>query len=189
MIKLDVPEDVKLGFERARVMAGSSLTPASRIAQDAAGYTRQFTDDCVDDHQQQRIEAAGEDAGRERSDAEAQMGRVLTGVQVEQKLKKLNPSLLFEDCKAFPERRVIYIPDREEESGRRMVAAMEHGPMPEFSIMDLPKEKWLEPHETKRGWRTVLGHCIRLRVVGPEAVIREFGIPTHDSALWAKMTR
>lgn len=114
----------------------------------------------------------------------AQSGRILTGLQVEAKLKKLNPSLLFQDCIAFPERRLIY---RNTAEGLKLIAAMERGPMPEFSVIDLPKEKWVEPTEMKRGWRTVLGHCIRHRVLSPEATIQEFGIPTHDSQQWSNI--
>lgn len=184
-LRLELPAEVQRAFERSRV-ASPGVTPAARFAQESMEITRRYSDDAVKQAEGQRGEAIKQDAGRPRDDMEAQAGRILTGVQVEAKLKKLNPSLMFEDCVAFPERRLIYRKDRT--AGKKLVAAMERGPMPEFSVIDVPKEKWIEPTEAKRGWRTVLGHCIRERVVTPRAVIREFGIPTHDSEQWQKVT-
>jgi hypothetical protein len=187
-LKLEVPADVQRAYAKQRVTL-PSVTPAARFAQDSVAITRKFSDDAVKEAEWKRNDAVGDDNGRPRDDMEAQMGRILTGAEVEAKLRKLAPCLTFEDSKAFPTRRLIYRPEPREKEGKKLIAAMEKGPMPEFSVILKPTEKWIEPSEIKRGWRTVLGHCIVSRMVSPERVVREFGIPTHDSEKWFNVVR
>lgn len=184
-VRLDVPSDVKLAIERARVTAGNNrLTPVSRFANDLSIIQRKHQQDTLADGESKRAAAITPDGDRPRDDAEAQAGRMMTGQALERKLAKLNPSLVFQDS-PFPGRRLIKKRDATIEGGYRTITAFEIGVMPEFSVLEIPKHKWEgEPREDKRGWRTVLGMCIVRGVLSTEQAMREFGAPSHDSQRW-----
>lgn len=66
--------------------------------------------------------------------AERQLGRGLTNVQLEARLKKLNPSLTFEDHPHIKDKRLAYVIDSR---GKTFLFPFEKGLMPEHTIFNI----------------------------------------------------
>lgn len=157
-----------------------------------------------------------DDAGRDVSSLEAQMGRPMTAQAVISKLKRICPRLYFEESKADPTKMGVYLQDP---TGRVYVnpqgevltlihiCGMESGVMPEFSVLHKGKKKVANPEllgskeptreigwkevdtvvgET-RGWRTVLIRLLGVGLITEHDVDKHFGwTPTHQSEKWQK---
>lgn len=142
--------------------------------------------------------------------ADLQQGRRVHVSTVMQRLQKMNPSLLFEPSKQYPEKMGIYvIENRPDETGTpraqlRFICGMENGWMPEFTIaqaeetrlpdpdfdptkdvMETADDGWLNVSEYKdetRGWRNVLFRLIQARLIDEAQAERHFNISQGRSS-------
>jgi hypothetical protein len=143
------------------------------------------------------------DGNRPVTELDAQLGRPLTRLQIEQRLKKCNPNLFIEISKADPKKAGIYrvasIPDELGvlRSQKQFLTGMEAGFSPEFSVRHIEYEEVPNPscpgEMTKRpkfkgetrGWRTVLAALIRSKNFSYGDANREFEIEKgQESRNW-----
>ena len=121
-----------------------------------------------------------------------QMGKPMTSNQLISILQKCNPNIIFKDSLADKTKLQVMYPDKEKQPDGgesvvlRFLCAMEKGFMPEFSILP-PKYDTCWESEKKnlqqtltsvretRGWRTVVGRCMRARLITKEQVKQYFG--------------
>jgi hypothetical protein len=157
-----------------------------------------------------------EDADWDTTNLLAQMGRPLTSVDVQGRLKKICPALYFERSLRSPENTGIYIdkdvrtPAGAWEKQKTFLCGMESGIMPEFSVRHKTKKQVANPElfgkdtptreidwlnvdtfaaET-RGWRTVLVRLLHLGVIVRADVEKYFGwVPSRDSQKWWEETK
>ena len=116
------------------------------------------------------------DAGRDRTNLEAQIGRPMQRKEIVRRLQKLRSSLYYEQSKALASRGGLYV------KGTFLVG-MEHGISPEFSVME-PTEQG-HGRVSMRGWRSILAALIRIRYITIEDAEREFAITRgHASERW-----
>ena len=142
-----------------------------------------------------------------------QMGRMMTGPQLEVIMKKLNQNLHFEVHPNDSALSVVYqlMPD----GSRKYISAYQRLWMPEYSLFKVNYEEHPDPDiprrniggisaeviergskpmrrvavpwgEAVRGWRTVLVYLVRNRLTTPDAVERVAG--ASDRASWAAHT-
>lgn len=132
------------------------------------------------------------DGDRPTTTLEAQLGRPLSRLQFEQRLKKCNPNLFVEVSNNFPDKAGVYVMDGlPDELGvirkqKRFVTGIMNGFMPEFSVRHVEYEEVPNPscpgETTKRekfvgetrGWRTALATLIRSRLVSGSAIEKNF---------------
>jgi hypothetical protein len=141
---------------------------------------------------------------------EVQMGKRLTATEFMQKLHKINKDLVLEPHPAVSapknsafhklnyDKAVLYLVVGDQ---KIYVMVCEGDYMPEWDTMNTAKSKvpvdvndpggaWKEEqipwHLVKRGWRTVLARLVMKRIVGLDAVEREFGAGARQS--WVIMT-
>lgn len=132
-----------------------------------------------------------EDAGRDTTDAEQQAGRPLTCLEIQKRLRSLNPAFSFQRAIADPSKVGIYIQDPTANlgtlyAGIRFICGMESGISPEFSIRQSDGTKITGEI---RGWRTVLATLINKRFIEKYATENAFAIHFgKESANWNKFT-
>lgn len=148
------------------------------------------------------------DGSRPTTTLEAQLGRPLTRLQFEQRLKKCNPNLFTEVSKAFPDKAGIYVVDSlPDELGvlkkqKRFITGIMNGFMPEFSVRHVEMEEVPSPSNpaetTKRekfvgetrGYRTALATLIRSKLITPASVEKHFEINKgQESRNWHLLTK
>jgi len=148
------------------------------------------------------------DGSRPTTNLEAQLGRPLSRLQFEQRLKKCNPNLFTEVSNGFPDKAGIYVMDGlPDELGvirkqKRFVTGMMNGFMPEFSVRHVEYENVPNPscpgEMTKRekftgetrGWRTVLATLIRSRLVSGASAEKNFELAKgQESRNWNLLTQ
>lgn len=169
--------------------------------------TRQISDDAVKKDWEGNFVTHAPDGDRPVTSLEAQLGRPLSRLQVEQRLKKCNPNLFIETSKADPTKAGIYrvasIPDELGviRSQKQFLTGMESGFSPEFSVRHIEYEEVPNPscpgEMTKRpkfkgetrGWRTVLAALIRSKNLVAGDANREFEINRgQQSKNWHLLT-
>jgi len=154
--------------------------------------TRQVSDAAVKRDWETNFVTHAPDGDRPVTSLEAQLGRPLTRLQIEQRLKKCNPNLFIETSNADKTKAGVYtvngVPD---ELGvirkqKQFLCGMESGFSPEFSVRHIEYEEVPNPscpgEMTKRpkfkgetrGWRTVLASLIRSRHLALTDVQKNF---------------
>lgn len=154
--------------------------------------TKQVADAAVKKDWESNFVTHAPDGDRPTTVFEAQLGRPLTRLQIEQRLKKCNPNLFVEISKADPKKAGVYrvasIPDElgVVRSQKQFLTGMESGFSPEFSVRHIEYEEVPNPscpgEMTKRpkfkgetrGWRTVLLALVRSKNLSIGAASREF---------------
>lgn len=154
--------------------------------------TKQVSDAAVKRDWETSFVTYAPDGDRPTTSLEAQLGRPLSRLQIEQRLKKCNPNLFIETSNADKTKAGIYtvagVPD---ELGvirtqKQFLTGMESGFSPEFSVRHIEYEEVPNPscpgEMTKRpkfkgetrGYRTVLAALIRSRHLKLTDATREF---------------
>jgi hypothetical protein len=147
------------------------------------------------------------DGERPTTTLEAQLGRPLSRMQFEQRLKKCNPALFVEVSKGFPDKAGIYVMDGLPDNlgvirkQKRFVTGMMNGYMPEFSVRHTEMEEVPNPSSPgemvkrekfigeTRGWRTVLSTLIRSRLVSSASAEKNFETSKgQESRNWQVLT-
>lgn len=143
------------------------------------------------------------DGEADRLNPEQQLGRPLHVSDLIEKLHRMNPSLIFEvsvkdptKYGAYIERRGNYLKTGLPGTFKQLVAGMENGWMPEFSVMaprmeERPtedgriEEAIKHAYEQKRGWRTVLAKVLALNLITEAQIETEFAVSEgRSSQLW-----
>lgn len=150
------------------------------------------------------------DAGADRLNPQAQLGRPININQFISRLRRLNPSLIFEPSVRDPSLQCICVMAdgfniRTGARGpyKRMVCAMPQstpangGMMPEFSVMgarmeyrpqpggEAPKHQISYAYERERGWRTVLARLYVARLITEAQIVKHFKPHAgRSSRLW-----
>ena len=107
-----------------------------------------------------------------------QVGKPMTGLEVQRRIKMLNPGLSFEVSRAFPDRDNVLIKN---ETGRRYLFSMENGLNPERSVKDS------RGICVMKGWRTVLVQLIKERAITVQGAERLFDVNNgFDTPNWYK---
>ena len=130
---------------------------------------------------------AGTDGGFLTTDASAQLGSPLTRSVLIKRLSKMNPNLIFEQSKNYPNIGAIYVADPtanlddpdERCRGRRHIVGMEWtGLSPEFTTRKVELDEWGNPQMKGqiRGWRTILVRLIHERLITIPDAERVFSI-------------
>lgn len=146
--------------------------------EEQAKAAQEKTRGMVADQKSKDAVTVAEDAGRDTTDAEQQAGRPLTCLEVQKRLRSLNPALSFQRAIADPKKVGIYIQDPTANldtlyAGIRFVCGMESGISPEFSIRQTDGTKITGEI---RGWRTVLATLIKKRIIEKYATEKAFAI-------------
>ena len=168
--------------------------------------TKQIADAAVKQDWQNNAVTYAPDGDRPTTMLDAQLGRPLTRLEIEKRLKKCNPNLFIEVSKAFPDKAGVYtvtgVPD---ELGvirrqKQFLTGMEAGYSPEFSVRHIEYEEVPNPscpgEMTKRpkfkgetrGWRTVVASLIRSKHFTLEDAKRNFEIK-QESRNWQQLTQ
>jgi len=129
----------------------------------------------------QERNAFAADAGRPKTEGAAQIGTPMQAREFQRRLRKVTTNLHFEHSLAYPDRICIYriLPFGE----KKYLCAMMAGVMPEFSVLHEDS-----PYIVVKGWRGVLVQLMHHGVLGKEAAIKTFGVPTWDSEFWQQET-
>lgn len=170
--------------------------------------TKQLADNAVRHDWETNFVTHAPDGNRPTTSFEAQLGRPLSRLQFEQRLKKCNPNLFTEVSNGFPDKAGIYVMDSlPDEIGvlrkqKRFVTGIMNGFMPEFSVRHTEMEEIPNPSSpgemTKRekftgetrGWRTALATLIRSGLLDSGSTTREFEINNgQESRNWQALTR
>lgn len=152
------------------------------------------------------------DTDVDSTNREQQEGRKLHVSTVIHRLRQINPNLMFEVSKNYPNLMGIYvIENRPDEQGRmtpqlRHVCGMENGMMPEFTVtipakektrvpdpdfdghaeqMKSPEDGWLEVAEYDdevRGWRNVLFRLIQQKLITEAQAEKHFNVSQGRSS-------
>src|SRR5262245_14948749 len=103
MILLDVPKSVERDLAVNAVR--SPLDPNKRAAKDRQGYKQDYQRALVADVDKKAADSVRQDPGRQgsRTTFEAQRGLVLNSDMIMGRLRRLNPSLVFQKAVARPE--------------------------------------------------------------------------------------
>jgi hypothetical protein len=202
-----LPKSIERDVAVAKATSASpSLDALERALRDQNGYQSQFQRDCQKEQAARDEAYTSPDGARVRNVKEAGVGRALFGTEVKKRLLQLNPALIFNDS-PHPGRICInrWISDPVLGETLHYVCAMERGLMPEFSILNFVEEEYFdaqtqvtpegtgmaktrvkidEHNPETRGWRTVIMHLIKERLISREGAERLFGLPSHDSRNW-----
>jgi hypothetical protein len=112
---------------------------------------RQWQQEQVKLQKARDAETLGLDAGRDRLDLEAQIGRPLRRLELVRKIRTLVPSIYYEQSKAMASRGGLY-------KNGKFLMGMEHGISPEFSVME---QAGGHGRVLMKGWRTILAQLIQ----------------------------
>ena len=158
-----------------------------------------------------RFDAAGAEAEKSRAEvfsardgkfdttsAADQLGRPLTHSQIAARLARMNPALILEQTRAYPEMGAVYLVDPTANPvdldprcrGRQHIVGMTWGVSPEFTSRKVRYDDHGTPNTISltKGWRDVLKVLIKRRLVTPEQCEREFAISRgRESARWYEM--
>jgi len=156
--------------------------------------TKQLSEEAVNRDWKNNADTFADDGTRPTTDIFAQMGRALTRLEVEKRLRQCNPNFLFEISKADPSKSGVYVVEPMPDdlgvmrNQKRFLVGMESGVSPEFSVRHVVPERIPHPEisgefitrskfvgET-RGWRTVVARLIRLRRIRKESAESAFNL-------------
>lgn len=197
---LDIPSSVSSAAARNKVVAGSAVAPNSRHAADMFNIKRDYQKALRSDSESKAAASVRPDAGRDRTDADAQIGMPLHSDTFIKRLIQLNPNLWFEQANADPEKIGIYLlvpPDAVYLEGKKFLFGFHKGVMPEFTLQEKNPDYQTLDGETftggckriiRQGYRTILMRLVRMKLICLPQVEVIFGPPSHDSAFWACLT-
>lgn len=169
--------------------------------------TKQMGDAAVKRDWENNFVTHAPDGNRPTTNLEAQLGRPLTRLQFEQRLKLCNPNLFTEVSNAFPDKAGVYtVTSLPDELGvlrtqKKFVTGIMNGFMPEFSVRHVEYEEVPNPANpaemTKRekfvgetrGWRTALAALVRSGYTDKESAMKHFDINRGpESRNWHLLT-
>jgi hypothetical protein len=157
-----------------------------------------------------------DDAGWDTSNLLSQMGRPMSSVEVERRLKLICPRIIFERSLSDDSKVGLYIETDEKNAAggwqkrKTFLCGMESGILPEFSVLHKTKKQIANPElfgkekrtrdidwlnvdtvaSETRGWRTVLVRLMHLGIITRGDVQKHFAwTPSRDSAKWQEQTR
>jgi hypothetical protein len=180
---------------------------AKMIAEHAARATeeaqREKQDAIIADVEDKRLQAIAADGVRPTTDVQAQMGHIMRGDEVRNKLRKLNSNFHFEVAISDPTRVGIYIRDgvsnmdTASHKGLLYLMGMEKDLCPEFSVRFTKEERYWNTEKDKedtresfagelRGWRTVISRLLRKGLFMHADMLREFP-DTDRSKNWRQL--
>lgn len=134
------------------------------------------------------------DGDADVTNAEQQAGRLLHRSELMRRLGKLNPNLWYERSLRYPAQGGIYVKDDRSPYGKRMVSALPHERVPEFSmpltVPDVIPDTTVALHwQTIRrveskvpGWRTVLLKLAMEGLITPSGIEEQFQITRGRSS-------
>lgn len=128
---------------------------------------KEFQREQVRQQQSRDAETLSPDAGRDRTDIQAQIGRPLTRAEFMKRIQSLIPMAYYERANADPNKGGIYLKGR-------FLAGMEHGISPEFTVME-PTEAG-HGQILMKGWRTILAQLIGYGYITVTEAENTFGI-------------
>ncbi len=163
--------------------------------------TRQLTRDAFAQKLAGNEIAIRPDNGVSVTNQEAQLGKVLSTGDFVERVRRCNDTLVYQQSKNFPDRGGFYqwIPDPTEPSKQilKMVGAVTHGWIPEFTVRLVKKEQvpdvvsagnlvtTVTPTGLVKGWRTCLAALYRQRLVTRSAIEQHFPHLNRDSMYWS----
>jgi hypothetical protein len=160
-----------------RVTAGiPSLSGARRTRIATREKTRELHRQRLVEELERSKETVVKDGDIATTSVETQLGKPLSSLEIEKRLKACNPNLHFESAAGDRSKKGVYLVRRD---GKQFICGMEAGYSPEFSVRHAEKVKVPDPDleggfkETERftketrGWRTVLARVLRSRAVNP----------------------
>ena len=169
--------------------------------------TKQVADNAVKRDWESNFVTHAPDGDRPTTSLEAQLGRPLTRIQIEQRLKKCNPNLFIETSIADPTKAGVYtVAGVVDELGvirkqKQFLTGLENGFSPEFSVRHIEYEEVPNPscpgEMTKRpkfkgetrGYRTVLAALIRSRHITIGSASEHFNLSSgQNSRNWQLLT-
>ena len=128
----------------------------------------------------------GTDAGFDVTNLGQQMGRPLSRSVITAKLKSLNPSIIIEQSRNYPDRAGVYLRDGVSNMedlnylcrGRKFIVGMEWGVSTEFSVTTPRLDAYGTPESAsiRKGWRSVLAHLIKARAITVEQAEKAFQV-------------
>lgn len=167
--------------------------------------TKQLSDSAVKHDWQTSAVTYAPDGARPTTDLQAQLGKPLTRMQIEQRLKLCNSNFFTETSTKDKTKAGVYIVTREPDeigvvrSRKRFLVGMESGFSPEFSVRHTIDEEVPNPscpgEMTKRpkfvgetrGWRTVIATLIRSGFMDKESATKHFNV-SSESRNWHLLT-
>ena len=169
--------------------------------------TKQVADAAVRKDWESNFVTYAPDGDRPTTSLEAQLGRPLTRLQIEQRLKKCNPNLFIETSNTDKTKAGVYtVAGVVDELGvikrqKQFLTGMENGFSPEFSVRHIEYEEVPNPscpgEMTKRpkfkgetrGYRTVLAALIRSRHITIGIANEHFNLSSgQNSRNWQLLT-
>ena len=180
---------------------------AKRKKREVWERTKQLADSAVKRDWENNFVTHAPDGARPTTTLEAQLGRPLTRIQFEQRLKLCNPNLFTEVSTAFPDKAGVYtVTSLPDELGilrkqKKFVTGIMSGFMPEFSVRHVDYEEVPNPANPDekikrekfvgetRGWRTALATLIRSKHLDKESVTKHFETNKgQESKNWSILT-
>lgn len=148
---------------------------------DRFAAANQRRDAAFKDAEQKKAALLEPDGDRPASDMAAQMGKPLMGLEVKNRLKRLNTNLYFERSPLTGMDGIYFYPGIGE---RRYLFCMEAEFTPEFSVRITHSETG--KFKEFRGYRTVLARLIKQGYITEAGAEKEFGLPSRSSQRWGK---
>ena len=187
-----------------QVTAGiPSLTPKKRFKREMLIKTRDLADRAVAEEKRRATEMLQADGAMDVTALKQRLGRPMSAAAFIEKLKKLNPNLIFERAIRVPNRWGIYYPKPVSEfsahDDKQFLCGMEDNLMPEMTVshtktnrVPLGNGEYEDRQEfcgMTRGWRETLLRLMKSGVVTQAQVEKEFQISFGpSSAHWQKFT-
>ena len=161
------------------------ITKADKLIIDAAEQRfddkREFQRNAAKTQRARDAETLAADAGRDRTDVQAQIGRPLTRLYLVKRLQSIIPDLYYERSLALASRGGLY-------RKGAFIVGLEHGISPEFSVMEPTPAG--HGRVLMRGWRSILAQLIAKRYITVEDAENTFGILRGaESERWWSLTR
>lgn len=156
-----------MAFLYTRLMIQDSDYIEKAAAQAKEEAKQEFQRNSAENQKKRNEETLIADAGRERTDIQAQIGRAMSQADIEARLKKCIVGVRFERSVANPSATGIYV-------NNQFITAFSTGVSPEFSLME--KTEHGHGRELIRGWRTMLSQLVRKGYVGQASAEKAFGI-------------
>lgn len=141
------------------------------------------------------LDSASEATSKVLEDSKRQPGQYLSSNVIQDRLKRLNPSLMFEQSRAYPDQCGIYVRSEGANSddldvscrNRKFVTGMVFGISPENTIPRMVDNSHGDkiPQGVVKGWRDVLKVLIQMRLITLAGAEKAFGKGTSE--IWYRL--